>query len=436
MSKGTRREFIKTGAGAVGAGLALPVFNRTAFGTTIVKELLDDSVGNGNILVIVELAGGDDGLNLIVPLKQYSTYASLRTRIAIPQAQILPLYGAATNQGQPTMGLTPNFSALKPVFDAGKIAVIQSAHYPNPNLSHDSSRRNYYTGVPSANLALNGTGWIGRHSALFGDKTNALDTVGIGGVSKTLYAGGAKAAGINADGNGNPTGYSFSATNTGDRTNQINAAKVIDSSTTQKPYLDLWEQATVDAISGSDIVAAAAASYQGQPPTPYGTNSFAYGLRLIAKLIASTNPNLGTRVFYISIGGFDTHANQTTDQPTLLQRVSSALKSFYDDLVAHNAGDRVVVMIWSEFGRRVADNASSGTDHGTLNNMFVIGNPVKGGVYGPDPDLLNLSGGNLKWDPTKGTIDFRSVYAELITKWLGGDPVPVLNGSFPQLGFL
>ena len=434
MSNQSRREFIKTGAGAAGAGLMLPVLNRTAAGTTLVKQLADDAVGDGKVLVIVELAGGNDGLNTIIPLRQYGTYSTLRTRIAIPQPQVLPLYGANTVNGQPTMGLTPNFAALKPVFDAGKVAVIQSAHYPNPNLSHDSSRRNYYTGIPSANIALNGTGWIGRHSALFGNKDNSLDTVGIGGVSKTLYAAGAKAAGINADSNGNPSGYRFdtttNGTNNGERNNQTLAAKVIDTPASPQPYLDLWEESTVDAITGADEVSLAASSTPNKV-TSYPAVSFGYGLRLIAKLIASTNPVLGTRVFYISNGGFDNHANQITDQATQHTRVATGLKAFYDDLVAFNLADKVIIMIWSEFGRRPADNASLGTDHGTANDMFVLGNLVKGGVYGPDPDLTNLTGGNLRW-----FVDFRSVYSEIISKWLGGDSVAVLNGTFPQLGFL
>lgn len=434
MSKQTRREFIKTGAGAAGAGLVLPVLNRTASGTTIVKQLAANQIGDGRVLVIVELAGGNDGLNTVIPLRQYATYASLRTRIAIPQAQVLPLYGANTFNGSPTMGLTPYFESLLPVFDAGKVAVIQSAHYPNPNLSHESSRVNYYTARPNANSAFQGSGWIGRHSVLFGNPENALDAIGIGGVNKTIYASGAKVAGINADGNGNPSGYAFNTTNSGDRNNQLNAAQVIDEDPSPKPYVDLWETTAIDAISGSDTVAAAAASYvpPQNPVFPYPTgNGFYNGLRLIAKLIMSTNPSLGTRVYYISTGGFDSHANQINDHQTLLTRVASGLRAFYEDLVAHNFADKVIVLVWSEFGRRVADNASEGTDHGTANDMFVIGAPVKGGVYGPDPDLTNLQNGNLRW-----SVDFRSVYAEIISKWLGGDPDEVLDGSFPQLGFL
>lgn len=440
MSKHTRRDFIKTGASAAGAGMMLPVLNRTARGTTIVKQLTDDAQGDGNVLVIVELGGGNDGLNTIVPLKQYSNYASLRPRIAIPQANVLSLYGSNTSNNLPTMGLTPDFAALKPVFDAGKVAVIQSAHYPNPNLSHESSRRNYYTGIPSSNIALSGSGWIGRHSALFGNSENSLDTIGLFGVNKTLYASGAKAAGVNANNQGMATGYVFNTTtngtNNGERNNQINAAKVIDAAASEKPYQDLWEESIVDAIAGADQVTSAS-NTANQATYPTG-NNFYYGLRLIAKLIASTTPVIGTRVFYISMGGYDNHANQngtgnanTNDQATLHQRLSSGLKAFYDDLVLLGLANKVCIMVWSEFGRRVADNESFGTDHGMANDMFVLGGAVKGGVYGPDPDLTNLTNGNLRW-----SVDFRSVYTELIAKWLGGDPVAVLNGTYPQLGFL
>jgi uncharacterized protein (DUF1501 family) len=434
MSKETRRDFMKKSAGAAGASLVLPVLNRHAMGTTIVRQLAENQVGDGKVLVIIELGGGNDGLNTIVPLKQYSTYASLRTRIAIPQANVLPLYGANMFQGAPTMGISPALAALKPVFDAGKVAVIQSAHYPNPNLSHESSRRNYYTGIPSANIALSGSGWIGRHSALFGNDDNPLDTISIGGVNKTLYATGAKVAGVNAGSNGTASGYAFNTTtngtNNGERNNQINVAKIIDAAPSAKPYLDLWEETTVDAIVSADQVTQAAQT-ANSPGVTYPTDSFANGLRLIAKLIASTTPLVGTRVFYISLGGFDSHANQPTDQTNLHQRLAAALKAFYDDMAISGFGNKVVAMIWSEFGRRIADNDSSGTDHGTANNIIVLGGAVKGGVYGQDPDLTNLTQGNLRW-----YVDFRSVYTELISKWLGGDPVAVLNGTFPTLGFL
>jgi uncharacterized protein (DUF1501 family) len=429
MAKTTRRDFIKTGAGAMGAGLMLPVINRQAMGTTIVERLRDDLVAENRILVIVELAGGNDPLNTLVPLQQYDTYASFRSRIAIPKDQVLSLYGSTTR------GLTPNLSALKPVFDASKVAVIQNVHYPNPNLSHDGSRTVYYLGDPAGTSSTSQLGWIGRHSALFGNKNNALDTVGVGGVSRTLYAPGAKIAGINADGEGNATGYTFQtdARYTGDRNNQIAAARAMDSSTSTKPYQELLEATTIDAFNSADQVAAATAAYQSTVQYP-ANSAFANGLKLIAKLATAINPSLGTRVFYCTIGGFDTHADQINDQPTLHRTVAEGLKAFYDDLVAHNIADRTLIMIWSEFGRRVADNASLGTDHGEGNDIFCIGNRVKGGVYGSDPNLTNLHNGNLA-----ASQDFRAVYQTIIESWFGNssaEAAQILNGSFGNLGFL
>ncbi|MFN0107797.1 MAG: DUF1501 domain-containing protein [Blastocatellia bacterium] len=427
MPNTTRRDFIKTGAVA-GTGLALPIVNRQAMGTTVVEMLRDDLVADGRILVVVELAGGNDPLNTIVPLQQYDTYASFRSRIAIAKDQVLPLYGSTT------MGLSPNLSALKPLADAGKMAVVQMCHYPTPNLSHDGSRSVYRQGDASGSVANGGTGWIGRHSVLFGNKTNSLDTVGIGGVNSTLYAPGAKISGILNDAQGNASGYLFRTDDryTADRNNQLVAARVNDSAISDKPYIELSEATQIDALNSADLVAQATGSYQST--VTYPTNNLAPGLKLIAKLATSTAPLLGTRVFYIGQGGYDTHADQLNDQQTLHRTLAESLKAFYDDLVAHNLGDKVLILIWSEFGRRVADNASIGTDHGEANNMYLIGNRVIGGVYGADPKLNDLQNGNLKRN-----FDFRDVYSTVIQNWFGNsasDAQKILNGSFANLGFL
>ncbi|MEP7273911.1 MAG: DUF1501 domain-containing protein, partial [Acidobacteriota bacterium] len=349
------------------------------------------------------------------------------TRIAIPKEQVLSLHGSTT------MGLSPNLSALKSIADAGKFAVVQAVHYPSPNLSHDGSRTIYYRGDPSTATVTN-SGWIGRHSALFGSDTNALDTVGIGGVSKTLYAVGAKVSGISNDNDGDAAGYQFDTDTrfNGDRDNQINAARLTDQMVSPDPYTDLVESTSLDALNSADQVAAATSTYSSTVVYP-ANDSFAAGLKLIAKLATAT-PSLGTRVFHISLGGFDTHANQNTDQMTLHQRLANGLKALYDDLVAHNIADKAIVMVWSEFGRRVADNASDGTDHGTANNILLLGSPIKGGVYGADPSLTDLSSGNLKMK-----IDFRDVYTTIIESWLGNtksEAAQVLGGSFNNLGFV
>ena len=444
MSKPTRRDFIKTGAGALSAGVMLPVLDLMQPGATIVKQLADNSVGDGRILVILELAGGIDGLNMIVPLQQYDTYASLRPNVGIPKERVLPLFGTTT------MGLAPELAELKPIVDAGKLAVVQAVGYPQPNLSHDGSRKIWYTGNPDpAAYATGGTGWIGRQAALFGSRGNSLDTVSVGrGVNNTLYAAGATAACIDSE---NTSNYQFQSNTAypGDHNNQLAAVQVMDAETAPYPFIDLIEQAELNALNGADKVRQALDSYTrltgahaGHSHVSYTltgrTGSFARGLQLIAQL-ATNDPPTGTRVYYISLGGFDTHAFQSDyrvnpaqgDQIALLTGLGKALRNFYDDLLYHNLAEQTVIMVWSEFGRRVADNASNGTDHGEGNNVLLLGGRIKGGVYGADPSLTDLNRGNLKFK-----VDFRQVYATLIRDWLGGDAAPVLNGNFTPLGFI
>jgi uncharacterized protein (DUF1501 family) len=453
MSKFTRRDFIKGGANALGAGMMLPVLNPQAAGATIVRQLAEYTAGSGNILVIVELGGGIDGLNVIVPYQSYDTYASLRPTLGIPKDLLQPLYGSATMRMCPELALGQRAlnpanpeNGIKPLAEASKLAVIQGVGYPSPNLSHFTSRDIWYSATVDPNISTAArTGWIGRHSALFGDANNSLDTVGVGGaVNLTLYSSGAVCAGIANDSNGNPSGYAFNTDGSygGDRNNQLTAARLIDAAASNSSYVDLWETTQLNAMDGADQVLQAALAYTS--PVTYPTsNSFANGLKMIAKLATSTNPELGTRVYYISTGGFDTHANQASyanpeqpagDLPRLLgATVAPALKAFYDDLVAHGLEQRVLILLWSEFGRRVAQN-NNGTDHGTANNVMALGGRVKGGVYGQDPNLTDLDRGNLKFK-----IDFRAVYQTIIESWLGNSSAEaqqVLNGSFGNLGFI
>ena len=430
MSKTTRRDFIKTGAGAIGAGIALPVLNGVATGQTIVRQARRELAGEPRILVIVELLGGNDGLNTIVPLKQYDTYASFRSRIAFPKDQVLPLYGSTT------MGMTPDWAAIKPLADAGQLAVVQAVHYPNPDLSHEGSRLVYYRGHSPAEPVFSvPSGWIGRHSALFGQPDNPLDTIGIGGgLVQTLVAPGAASSNIRPDTNGNLLGQGFE-TNVrfpGDRNNVVRTARLMDAYFTNDPYTDLIEKAQTDVFRSVDLVAAASATYSSS--VVYPRTAFAGGLKAIMSLAASTKPLLGTRVFHVSIGDFDTHVKQLPRHKLLFQDITTALKVFFDDLAVHNLDNNALVMIWSEFGRRVADNASAGTDHGWANNIYLLGKRVKGGTYGADPNLTDLEAGNLKWK-----IDYRSVYQTIIENWFGNstsDAQKVLGGDFGNLGFL
>ncbi len=321
-------------------------------------------------------------------------------------------------------------SAIKPIADAGKLAVIQGVHYPNPNLSHDGSRNIYRIGDPQPSVTAQ-SGWLGRHSLLFGSKTNPLDTVGIGGVNTTLYAPSVKISGIGADAQGNPSGYAFNTDGRygSDRNNRLAIARWTNPDASPSPYADFAENVWLDALNSSDSVSQSVAAYTSS--VTYPTTNFAGGLKLIAKMASSSSPRLGTRVFYITQGGYDTHANQDKDLPTLHKALGEGLKAFYDDLTAKGLADKTLILIWSEFGRRVADNASIGTDHGQANNFYLIGGKVKGGMYGSDPNLTDLQQGNLKHQ-----IDFRDVYSTVIQGWLGNsaaEAAQVLGGTFNNL---
>ncbi|MGH2516892.1 MAG: DUF1501 domain-containing protein, partial [Ktedonobacterales bacterium] len=193
------------------------------------------------------------------------------------------------------------------------------------------------------------------------------------------------------------------------------------------PYAALLDATAQNAVQGSKSLDAAVSQYSAK--ATYPTTSFAKGLQVLAEVIVQ---GLGLRVGYVTLGGFDTHSAQDVDQPKLLQDLAEGLTAFYADIAAHNAADNVVVMTWSEFGRRVEENASAGTDHGTAAPLFVLGNAVQGGIYGEPPDLTNLdSAGNLKF-----TTDFRSVYATVLDRWLGAPAAGVLGGSFGDQAFL
>jgi len=193
------------------------------------------------------------------------------------------------------------------------------------------------------------------------------------------------------------------------------------------PYAALLDATALGAQEGSSQLRQADLAYQ--PAVTYPQTSFATGLQVLAEAIVQ---DLGLRVGYVTLGGFDTHANQLNTHNTLMQTLAEGLSAFYTDLTKHGKSDNVVVMTWSEFGRRVEENGSLGTDHGTAAPMFVLGNAVQQGIYGEPPSLTNLdANGNLKY-----TTDFRSIYATVLDRWMGASSKDVLGGSFGAQNFL
>jgi uncharacterized protein (DUF1501 family) len=362
-------------------------------------------------LVIVNLQGGNDGLNCVVPHGN-ADYYRVRPSLAIPQSQVLAI--DAQN------GFNPNMTSFKGLYDKGMVAVVQGVGYPNPDHSHFRSTEIWQTAAPDR---YEHTGWIGRYldgadlpqSNLFNGVSLApiLPEVMVGTKVDVPAIASEAAYGLRID--RDPTDARAYATLVRDSRLPFTS-----------PYLAHVMEIEDRSQRGSEELPRLIAGYRtdaSYPATPLGRS-----LALAAQIVGS---NIGTRVIYVQHGSFDTHVNQTAVQNRLLGEFSDAMKAFYDDLAAHGNDGRVLTMTFSEFGRRIEENGSHGTDHGEASPLFLVGGGVRGGFYGDAPDLSQTNMGNVRF-----TTDFRSVYATVLERWLGRPSVPVLNGTFQQISVL
>ena len=417
----TRRAMIRDGLLAVSAGMIMPsVFARAvrAAANAAREGSTWAQVAQARTLIVVQMAGGNDGLNTIVPYTD-GTYYQARPTLAVQPGQVLAL--------NDRLGMHPSLKALQPLWQQNKLAVVEGIGYPNPNLSHFASMDIWQT------LDLNGQGaqgWLGKYVAGLVDKDgHPFQSLAVGTTLPVALKS------INADVPvvADPKSYRLlpdpaqaSEMSVADARIQT-LLKLYTTYPQSAPYAALLDATAQNAVQGSKTLRDVASQYT--PKAQYPATSFAKGLQVLAEVIVQ---GLGLRVGYVTLGGFDTHSAQNAEQPKLLQDLAEGLAAFYADLTAHNAADHVVVMTWSEFGRRVEENASAGTDHGTAAPLFVLGNAVQGGVYGEPPDLNRLdSAGNLMF-----TTDFRSIYATVLDRWLGAPADAVLGGSFGDQGFL
>jgi uncharacterized protein (DUF1501 family) len=410
----TRRDFIRNGLIAVSLGVAPPTYLlKVAHAKPAAAARL--AAQPARTLVVIELAGGNDGLNTVIP---YADEAYYRARPA------LGIKREAAHAITPELALHPALSPVAELYRAGRVAIVQGVGYPNPNYSHFRAMEIIKSAVPEHYEAV---GWLGRYLDLAaGEFDTEFPAVRVGNaVDHAVRAeqlrfpviAGANAYAIQTDPRYN-----------GDRTNRLNAFAALNTGDehgrAMLPLIqDTAQAAYVSARELADMVSAY------QTPVAYPErNGLAQGLKLLAEVIAA---GVGTQVGYITIGGFDTHANQQGQHQTLLGEYAAAVRAFYDDLVAHGVDDQVIILTTSEFGRRVAENGSGGTDHGSAESWFLTGTPVKGGTYGRYPSLTDLDNGNFKF-----TTDFRSVYATLLEEWLQGDATAVLGGNWDTLGFV
>jgi uncharacterized protein (DUF1501 family) len=415
----TRRDFLRSGALFVSMSLTMPSFLAHTISATS-ERAISAAYGRRKILVIVQLGGGNDGLNTVVPYADPAYYAA-RPTIGIQPNVVLPI--------SESLGLHPNMTALKTRFDNKQVAIVQGVGYPNPNRSHFRATEIFQTAEP---VRPPSDGWLGRYlNAACCGEDKPIETQGLGAVNLgdrlplTLWTehvlvpsiGSLNTFRFQTDGGEAPD----------ERMQHLDTFQKLYAETTAPHiYDDFVRTVGRDAVTTSERIQQIAQSYT--PSVTYPTTPFASQLRQVAQIISG---DLGTRIFYLQLGGFDTHANQPTDQARLLRTFSDAVDAFLQDLEAKGRGNEVAVMAFSEFGRRVAENGSQGTDHGAAAPMFVIGQNVNGGLVGDHPSLTNLTSGDLRYG-----IDFREVYGSLLRDWMEGDPTTVLGADYKSLSLL
>ena len=367
------------------------------------------------ILVVIQLTGGNDYLNTLIPYGD-PLYYDNRTSVAVPQEEVLPI--------DDNFGFNPVLAPIKTLYDQGKVALINGVGYPNPNRSHFRSMDIWHTCEPDK---IGNEGWLGRVIRDLDPKAeNVLTGVNFGrGLPRALALTGVPVASVAVlESYGVLTGI----TGEPDRAEALDTfARMYAPAVGTGPIMDYLGQTGLNALAGADVLKTATEKYQS--PVEYADSAVGRNLRGIAKVLLA---DLGTRIFYTQHAGYDTHASEAPVHSNLWSELSQAVTDFYADLKAHDAADNVLMFVFTEFGRRVKDNGS-GTDHGSGGLALAIGEPVKGGMYGEYPSLKenDLLEGDLHFN-----TDYRGVYGTLVEKWLGLDPVPVVGGNFEQPAFV
>ncbi len=440
----TRREFLRSTLVGGALSWTVPTFIARTF-SSLHADAANSAVApvsgrDGTILVVLQMAGGNDGLNTIVPYAN-DYYFKARPRISIKSSKVLKL--------DDTLALHPSMSAFRELYQNGRLSIVNGVGYPNPNRSHFRSTEIWQTASDSNKAEK--YGWLGRY---FDNACKGADpTVGItiGRQMPQAFAS-LKPRGVSLE---NPEGYRF-ASHDETESGQMGATERFfrqlsepeltesESESVDSPGgsiasvpgktpenmspLDYLERTALDAQVSSDKILSITKNAQNQ--AVYPASALANSLKLVARLIGG---GLATRVFYVSQGGYDTHANQGGAHDRLLADLSQSLKAFTNDLEAQGNSERVLIMTFSEFGRRLTQNANGGTDHGAAAPMFIVGPKLKAGFSGKFPSLapVDLFNGDLKF-----TTDFRSVYATILEQWLNTPSIPILGRKFDRLSFI
>jgi uncharacterized protein (DUF1501 family) len=371
--------------------------------------------GNGKkpVLVVVQLSGGNDFMNTLIPYTS-SVYYDNRRTVSIPQNEVLPI--------NDELAFHPSFTAFKKLFDQGRVAIVQGIGYPNSSRSHFRAMDIWHTCEP---VKVGTEGWLGKAiRELDPSKENPLTGINFGrGLPRAMAMPGVPVTSVgDLDTYGLMTGIS-------EQQQRMEALDIFKDmygpAIGTGPVMDYLAQTGTDVIKGSDVLKKAVTGYKSS--IEYANNPIARSLRDVARVHTA---DLGTRIFYTQQGGYDTHAQQNPAHPKLLADLSNAISDFFQDLRQHNASDNVVMLVFTEFGRRIKDNGS-GTDHGSGGGAFIIGERIKGGFYSEYPPLAPEQW--LNSEDLRHTFDFRGVYGTLLEKWLGVEAAPIVNGQFEQL---
>jgi uncharacterized protein (DUF1501 family) len=389
-----RRRFLIASAGAGAVGL---LSTAVAVSWPDLMRAAQDRPPNAGVLVIVSLYGGNDGINTLVPYAD-NAYHDARPELAYAPGDVLHL--------DQQLGLNPALRGLAQVWNQRQLAIVRGVSYPQPDHSHFRSMDIWQTASPAEPVS---TGWIGRWLDATGD--DPLRAVNIGAVLPPLAVG-AK--------------YTAAALSTGGAPGKAEKFDTIMSALGNDDPDDTPAMAAV--CKAYRAAKTTDTTFASVKPSTEGHNSLATQLSMVANAVKARVP---TRVYTVQLGGFDTHANERETQQRLLQTFDEAVTGFLREMAGDAGGKNVVLLAYSEFGRRVRANASQGTDHGTAGPVFVAGVPVQGGFYGEEPSLTNLDNGDLKF-----TTDFRDIYHELLSRTIGTDPTPSVGAGRTSLGFL
>ena len=410
--KFTRRQFVKGGVSAFTLGFAAPQF---------LSDLAIAQQAPGRTLVVLYLNGGNDALSTLVPYRD-EAYYSRRPTLAVPAGTVLQI--GADRAGN-ELGLHPRLVGLRDIFNEGRLAIIQRTGYLNSSRSHFQGFDIWGTADPSNSQ---GTGWLGRYLDTLPSPVDPL--VAWNTTRETPRPLMARSVGIPAI--TNPSTYSFSSPNSGNEASleRSTAVRISSHLPVDRPHLAFVNSTAQAALRTLDQVARVA-SYT--PSVTYPNNGLGQALRAVA---GAMNRQIGTKVFWVQTGGFDTHANQGANQGAyvnLMTTLNDGVLAFYNDVKNQGLLSSTLVVVFSEFGRRISENGSSGTDHGAAGVMMALGGTVRGGLYGTAADLrqdpgnpmLENNAGDVKFE-----TDFRAVYARVIDQWLGSNSVNLLGGDF------